>query len=92
VQNIIERAINVSRTRQINARDLPSIVLREVPGNKTANERDNSVLYIESIDELEKRAISNALEVMRGNISQAADALKVSRNTLYNKIKKYGIL
>jgi transcriptional regulator of acetoin/glycerol metabolism len=92
VQNIIERAINISRTRQINARDLPSIVLREVPGNKTANERDNSVLYIESIDELEKRAISNALEVMRGNISQAADALKVSRNTLYNKIKKYGLL
>jgi transcriptional regulator of acetoin/glycerol metabolism len=44
-----------------------------------------------SIEELEKRAIEQALQAVGGNISLAARLLKISRNTLYNKLKKYHI-
>ena len=47
---------------------------------------------IVSLDEIEKRAIENALKVKKGNIMQIAKALGVSRTTLYSKIQKYNIL
>ena len=47
---------------------------------------------IVTLDEIEKRAIENALKVKKGNIMQIAKALGVSRTTLYSKIQKYNIL
>lgn len=40
---------------------------------------------------LEQREIKKALQVCRGNISKAANKLGISRNALYNKMKRYGI-
>ena len=41
--------------------------------------------------ELEKREIKKALKVYAGNMTRAALALGISRNALYNKIKRYEI-
>ena len=43
------------------------------------------------LDALEKQAILKAIALKKGNIKKAAEALGVSRTTLYNKAKKYGI-
>jgi transcriptional regulator of acetoin/glycerol metabolism len=43
------------------------------------------------LDALEKRAISKAIQVHNGNLSKVAKDLKISRQTLYNKIKKHGL-
>jgi len=43
------------------------------------------------LSEVEKRAISRALEVTEGNISEAARRLQVGRTTLYRKIDAYGL-
>ncbi|STB00550.1 sigma-54 interaction domain-containing protein [Clostridium baratii] len=40
---------------------------------------------------LEKEAIEKALCVFDGNITKASNALGISRNALYNKMKRYGI-
>lgn len=40
---------------------------------------------------LEAAAIRAALDQKSGNIKQTADALGISRTTLYNKAKRYGI-
>jgi transcriptional regulator of acetoin/glycerol metabolism len=40
---------------------------------------------------LEKRHIAAVLERTGGNVTQAAEILKVDRVTVYNKIKKYGL-
>ncbi|MCH8069510.1 MAG: sigma-54-dependent Fis family transcriptional regulator [Candidatus Marinimicrobia bacterium] len=37
----------------------------------------------------EKMAIRNALKIVEGNISKAANSLEISRTALYRKIKKY---
>jgi transcriptional regulator with PAS, ATPase and Fis domain len=38
---------------------------------------------------VEKRQIEKVLNQTKGNIAQAADILKISRLTIYNKIEKY---
>lgn len=44
-----------------------------------------------TIDEMERRLIGKTIEECAGNLSQVAAKLGVSRQTLYNKIKKYGL-
>ena len=45
----------------------------------------------ETLENLEKKHIITVTRYTKGNISKAADILGVSRNTLYNKLKKYEI-
>lgn len=44
-----------------------------------------------TIDELEKQAIANALDVYEGSASKAAKRLGISEATIYRKIKTYGL-
>ena len=46
---------------------------------------------IQPLCETEKRAVSAALAASQGNISQASAQLGITRNTLYRKMKEYGI-
>lgn len=92
LENTIERAINICECEIITLKDLPKSILNidntnnDSTGETLKNEKD---FKIESLEELEMRQIFKVIELMNGNISHAAAALKTSRNTLYNKIKKY---
>lgn len=44
-----------------------------------------------SLEEVEARLITYAIEKNRGNMSSVAAQLGISRQTLYNKIRKYGL-
>ena len=46
---------------------------------------------VESLDEIDKQHIIRILEKYNGNKSQAAKVLKISRSTLREKLKSYGI-
>lgn len=46
---------------------------------------------IVSLSEMEKQAITAALHLYDGNIQKAASKLGIGRNTLYRKIRDYGI-
>ena len=78
LENMIERAIVIGNGKKISLKDLPL---------------DKAVLSnpIESLDDLEKKHILQILIKYNWNISHAANALKVDRVTLYNKIKKYDL-
>ena len=78
LENMIERAIVVGSGKKIILNDLPF-------GKDTI---DSSV---ESLDDFEKAFILKILNKYGWNISRTAQALKVDRVTLYNKIKKYGL-
>ena len=45
----------------------------------------------QSMNELEKEQIINALAEFNGNRRRAADKLGIGERTLYRKIKKYGL-
>lgn len=46
---------------------------------------------LKTLEDIEKDAMINALNTHGGNIVHAARALGITRQTLYNKMKKYGI-
>ncbi len=52
---------------------------------------DKQVDEVVPLDEMERNAIVNALEVTRGNKRNAAKMLNISERTLYRKIKEYNL-
>lgn len=46
---------------------------------------------VQTLHELERQAIAEAVRVTKGNHSKAARMLAISRNTLYRKLKEYGL-
>jgi len=78
LENMIERAIVVGNGKKISLKDLPL-------------GKDIIDSSVESLDDFEKAFILQILHKYGWNISRTAQALKVDRVTLYNKIKKYGL-
>jgi DNA-binding NtrC family response regulator len=78
LENMIERAIVVGNGKKIMLKDLPL-------------GKDVIDTTVESLDDFEKAFILQILNKYSWNISRTAQALKVDRVTLYNKIKKYGL-
>src|SRR5690606_33225584 len=46
---------------------------------------------VATMDQLESKAIENAIMQFRGNLTEAAKALGIGRATLYRKVKQYQI-
>jgi len=57
----------------------------------TAAHTHSSASFEGSLDEVESRLIGYTLKKNSGNMTAVASQLKISRQTLYNKIKKYGL-
>lgn len=58
--------------------------LREAPPSGAADRQDHYTL-----EEMEKQLIASVLKKYERNMATCAEVLKVSRQTLYNKVKKY---
>lgn len=82
LENRVRRAVIMARGSRITAADL------ELPGPGGRGETLDLRLAREN---LEKELITRALEKSKGNISQAAQMLGVSRPTLYDLMEKLGM-
>lgn len=93
LENVIERAINICSGKIIGVNEI-SINLPEKIENQMKIKPDGSSeeYEIKTLEEIEREAIEKVLSITDNNISQAASLLKISRNTIYNKIRKYGIV
>ncbi len=78
LQNVIERAMVMTKKRQIDLDDLPL-------GVSSSIEVENR----DSLDNVERAHIQRILYRMGWNITQAARSLEIDRSTLYKKIKKF---
>ncbi len=96
LQNVMNRAVLLSKTDTINADVLPE----EIRFNKLhpGHRNSNSQMNYKDVTELkeatlitEKEVITNALVESNYNKSKAAKMLNIDRKTLYNKIKQYEI-
>jgi DNA-binding NtrC family response regulator len=82
LENVIEHAIIISKQEKILPKDLPQYLLqRSVP-----------VPEFISLRESEKTLILKILEETDWNKQQAAKRLKITRSTLYGRMKRYGLL
>ena len=50
-----------------------------------------TITEAQTLEEMERQLIGNAIEQCGGNLSQVAQQLGITRQTLYNKIKRYGL-
>jgi two-component system response regulator AtoC len=82
--NTIERAVIVATGARIEATDLPEAMHISVEMQKRRERR-------QTLAELEADYISETLEAARGNKSEAARMLGISRKNLYEKLRKAGI-
>ncbi len=84
LRNVIERGIILAENGTITPQALP----HNLSAGPTQPEIDERFL---PLSEMEKRHILRILEHVDGNRSQAAEALGISRKTLYRKMKEFGL-
>lgn len=82
LQHAIEKAVILSDGGMIAAEDIDG-------GNQTR--REKPLEEVQTLDEMESRMIEKTIKECEGNLSVVAARLGISRQTLYNKIKRYGI-
>ncbi len=84
LQGCIEKAVIYSEAELIRAADLQlrASELMDEATPKTQNQ---------TLESAEEQVIRNAMKTYNGNLTLVAKALKISRPTLYRRLKEYGI-
>jgi two-component system, NtrC family, response regulator len=90
LQNAIEYAVVLVRQNLITVKELPTEVQLPAALQNLAG-TDAQSAKPQSLDEMEKNAILQALASTHGNKKRAAQLLGIQRPTLYNKMKRFGI-
>lgn len=85
LENIVERAVALSRGPMIGLGDLPA----SFRGRRTASRLETAVAQGLTLDELERQYIEKVLEAEGGNKTRAAQRLGLDRRTLYRKLDEY---
>jgi DNA-binding NtrC family response regulator len=88
LQNEIQRAVLLCEGSQIAAADFSITNVRTSIAMPAGEEMDTNFTLLEGV---ERNAIVQTLKATEGNKVEAAKLLGVGRQTLYNKIKAYGI-
>ena len=83
----MERTILVSGKPTLDASDFDAQYIRH---NDQKAAESTSFIGM-TLDEIERQTILQALERHKGNLSQVAMALGISRAALYRRLEKFGI-
>jgi DNA-binding NtrC family response regulator len=82
LENVIEHAIIVAKQEKIVRKDLPQYLMEQPLPTK----------QVISLQDHEKNLIVKTLEETNWNKHQTAKRLKITRSTLYGKMKRYGLI
>lgn len=80
LEHTIEKAVIIGDSGALDADDFDFSQKKEAPTKE-----------ITTLEEMEYRMIKNAMDKYEGNLSMVAAQLGISRQTLYNKIKRFGL-
>ncbi|CCU78966.1 Arginine utilization regulatory protein RocR [Halanaerobium saccharolyticum subsp. saccharolyticum DSM 6643] len=95
-KNCIESAfISNTKGNKIRIDDIPKYILKRI-GSALAYKEDEvkfgeNLSLKANVQNLEEKLISKVLEKADQNITKAAEILKISRQSLYHKLKKYNL-
>jgi len=84
--NTVEHAVNISPDEEIFVEHLPAYLRK-----KQVEKPRPCAEGVMTLSAVEKDAIKKTLLAYNGNITRVSKALGIGRNTLYNKMKKYGL-
>ena len=88
LKNLVERTILVCGKQTLDAADFDAQYLRY---DEPAKASGTSSLAGMTLDEIERQTIMQAVEHYKGNLSQVAMALGISRAALYRRLEKFNI-
>ena len=88
LQNTIHRFITLKKLDFIEIDSIDPVYGEELPDM----DFDDSFSLAESMETYEKKILEKALNNHNWHKTRAADALKIDRKTLFNKMKKYNLL
>ncbi len=95
LENVVARMVAMSGGGEIGPEALAESAVTpaaEPPGDDPpAGQTDGSLTLREQIDALERSVIARTMTAVRGNQSEAARRLGISRNTLTERLRRYGI-
>jgi len=92
LENAIERAVILLTGEHITENQLPLNITEKYPELET--QPTGTTLLMDgthSLEDIEKEAILSTLKASIGNKAEAARRLGVTRKTLHNKLKNYGL-
>ncbi|MFO7459115.1 MAG: sigma 54-interacting transcriptional regulator [Desulfatiglandales bacterium] len=87
LENSVEHAVVLAKGNTVEISDLPSALVKS--NGSSAPSRESARLS--TIAENEKDLLTGTLDKCGWNKKEAAKQLGISRNTLYQKLKRYGI-
>jgi DNA-binding NtrC family response regulator len=90
LQNAIEYAVVLARQATIDVKELPTEI-QLPPALQQAELAGLPRSGVQTLDDVERTAIIQALAECHGNKKKAAELLGIQRPTLYNKMKRYAI-
>ena len=88
LKNLVERTILVSGKPVLDAPDFDAQYMRR---DEPAKAGSATFFAGMTLDEIERQTILQALEQYKGNLSQVAISLGISRAALYRRLEKYNI-
>jgi transcriptional regulator with PAS, ATPase and Fis domain len=92
LKNIVERSMVLSKSAVIDIDTLPrEIVGLQYGGGGPGNGPQAGVSHKKTLGELEREHIMGVLRAEGNNRTAAAKVLGISRSTLQDKLKKYGV-
>jgi DNA-binding NtrC family response regulator len=92
LRNVIQRAVLLAEAEEITPDLLPARI-REAGESSAVEFRSDSLFYVGMrLDDVEKEFIRMTLATTGGNKQKSAAMLGISRRTLYNMLKRHGLL
>ena len=92
LEHVIESSINFTQNNKIELFHLPVYLSEKIESNRNKDIDLNSCISLDyALETVEREMIMGALKKTGGNVSKAANILKVTRQRLHYKIDKYGI-
>ena len=92
LKNVIQRAVVMAKGAELTVDLLPLRITEGAGSRPRVNTGWPSIHLGMSLEEVEKEFIMMTLASVAGNKAKAAAILRISRHTLYDKLKKYGVL
>ena len=89
LQNAMEYAVVLARQNTVTLKDLPREL--QLPAALQHIDQNLAPQGVQSLSDMERVTILQALAQCHGNKKKAAELLGIQRPTLYNKLKRYAI-
>lgn len=90
LRNLVKRLVIMTETGRITPDDVRLAIPDMGDERPSVSNHDNSTRS-ETLNEIERKAISGAIERCGGNLSQAASMLGITRQSLYRRMEKFGL-